>query len=127
MVTFDDRASKQNRRAEAIDLAIDQAGADQPVKLDGGLTMEGKRATLAGTVARPQGVAAGEPSPIEVNLGLPGGAISFNGTVNTAAPAANGDIKIDLAGPRELAAWLGQQLPCPMVLCDRSPLPGGST
>ena len=69
--TFDDRASKQNRRAEAIDLAINQAGADQPVKLDGGVTMEGKRATLAGSVARPQGVAAGEPSPIEVDLGVP--------------------------------------------------------
>ena len=38
--------------------------------------------------------------------------------MNTAAPAANGDIKIDLAGPRELAAWLGQQLPLPMALCD---------
>ena len=42
-------------------------------------------------VARPQGVAAGEPSPIELDLGLPGGAVSFDGTVNTAAPAANGE------------------------------------
>ena len=113
MVTLDDRVGKLNRRAEAIDLAINQAGADQPVKLDGGVTMEGKRATLAGTVTRPEGVAAGEPSPIEIDLGVPGGAVSFDGTVNTAAPAANGEIQIDVAGPRELAAWLGQQLPLP--------------
>ena len=38
--------------------------ADQPVTIDGGLTMAGKRATLAGSVARPQAVAAGETSPL---------------------------------------------------------------
>ena len=71
-VSFDDRAGKQSRRAEAIDLAINQAGADQPVKIDGGLTMAGQRATLAGSVARPQGVAAGETSPLVLALDLPG-------------------------------------------------------
>jgi AsmA protein len=108
LVSYDDRASKLNRRAEAIDLAITQAGADEPVKVDGGLTMEGKRATLAGTVARPQGVAAGETSPIALELRVPGGAVKFDGTVNTAAPAAGGSVELDLAAPRELLAWLGQ-------------------
>jgi AsmA protein len=113
VLSFDNRATGQNRRVESIDLAIAQTGADQPAKIDGVLTMAGKRATLAGTVVRPQALAAGERSPIQIDLVLPGGAISFDGTVNTAAPAANGGVQIDLAAPRELAAWLGQQLPVP--------------
>ena len=112
-VSFDDRAGKQSRRAEAIDLAINQGGADQPVKIDGGLTMAGQRATLAGSVARPQGVAAGETSPLVLALDLPGGALKYDGTVNTAAPAAKGRAEIKLTGPRELLAWLGQDLELP--------------
>ena len=112
-VSFDDRAGKQSRRAEAIDLAINQGGADQPVKIDGGLTMAGQRATLAGSVARPQGVAAGETSPLVLALDLPGGALNYDGTVNTAAPAAKGRAEIKLTGPRELLAWLGQDVELP--------------
>ena len=113
LATFDDRKSNQNRRAEDIDLSVAQAGADQPVKIDGGLTMEGKRATLAGSVAQPQAMAAGETSPIVLDLRLPGGSVKFDGTVNTAAPAANGGTDIDISAPRELLAWLGQNLPLP--------------
>jgi AsmA protein len=107
--TFDDRATKQSRRAEAIDLAITQGGADQPVTIDGRLTMAGKRATVAGSVARPQGVAAGETSPLVLDLRVPGGSAKFDGTVNTAAPAANGSTDIDISAPRELLTWLGQK------------------
>ncbi len=113
VVSLDDRASKQSRRAEAIDLAIHQSGADQPIKIDGGLTMAGQRATLAGSVARPQGVAAGETSPLVLALDLPGGALNYDGTINTAAPAAKGRAEIKLTGPRELLAWLGQDLKLP--------------
>jgi len=113
LATYDDRASGLRRRAEEIDLAIAQLGAEQPVTLDGGLTMEGKRATLAGTVARPGGVAAGGTSPVVLELRLPGGAVRFDGTVDTAAPALNGGAAIDLPAPRELLAWLGQDLALP--------------
>jgi AsmA protein len=107
-VAYDDRATKLSRRAEEIELAIGQAGADQPAKLDGGLTIDGKRATLAGTVARPDEVAAGATSPVVLELQAPGGTVKFDGTANTAAPAVNGRTEIDLTGPRELLAWLGQ-------------------
>jgi AsmA protein len=113
LVTFDDRARMVNRRAEAIDLAINQPGADQPIKLDGGLTMAGKRATLAGTAGRPRDLAAGEPSPIGIDLAVPGGTLGFDGTVVTSPPAAKGGIRINLPQPRELASWLGRQLPLP--------------
>ena len=113
LVTYDDRTSGVLRRAEDINLAIAQAGAEQPVTLDGGLTMEGKRATLAGTVARPSGVDAGEASPVEIDLRVPGGAFKFAGTVDSAAPAMNGRAEIELPAPRELLAWLGQELALP--------------
>jgi AsmA protein len=113
LVTYDDRTSDLRRRAEEIDLAIAQAGAERPVTLDGGLTMEGKRATLVGTVARPSGVAAGETSPVVLELRVPGGAVKFDGTVDTAAPAMAGRTEIDLPALRELLAWLGQELALP--------------
>src|SRR3954451_679776 len=94
-VFFDGRrATGRNRRAEAIDLAVAQAGADQPAKIDGGLTMAGKRATLVGQADRPQGMAGGENSLLVLNLSLPGWSIKYDGTVNTAAPAAKGRTSI---------------------------------
>ena len=113
LVTYDDRTSGVLRRAEDINLAIAQAGAELPVTLDGGLTMEGKRATLAGTVARPSGVAAGEASPVEIELRVPGGTFKFDGRVNSAAPAMTGRAEIELPAPRELLTWLGQELTLP--------------
>ena len=113
LVTYDDRTSGVPRRAEDIYLAIAQAGAEQPVTLDGKLTMEGKRATLAGTVARPSGVAAGGASPVEIELRVHGGAFKFAGTVDSAAPAMNGRAEIELPAPREMLSWLGQELALP--------------
>ena len=106
--------------------AINQAGADQPVKIDGGLTMAGQRATLAGSVARPQGVAAGETSPLVLALDLPGGALNYDGTVNTAAPAAKGRAEIELTRTAR-SCWRGsgrtsscRTTPCAPPACRRS-------
>ena len=111
VVAYDDRAQGTSRRAEAIGLKISQAGPDQPVTLDGGLTLDGQRATLAGKVDRPQGAVAGERSPISVTLGLPGATASFAGEVETRAPAAAGAVELQVAGPRDLLAWLGAAVP----------------
>ena len=113
VATYDDRKASQSRRAEKIDLALAQAGADAPLTIDGGLTMEGQRATLGGSVAQPQAMAAGEPSPVALDLRVPGGSLKFDGTLNTSAPAANGSTQIDLSDPRVLTAWLGQELALP--------------
>jgi AsmA protein len=110
-VTYDDRATKLSLRAEEIELAIAQAGADQPARIDGGLTIDGKRATLAGNVGRPDEIAAGATSPVALELQAPGGTANFDGTANTAAPAVNGRAGIDLRSQRELLAWLGQEPP----------------
>ena len=111
LVTYDDRTSDLRRRAEDIELAIAQAGAEQPAEVDGGLTIDGKRATLAGTVARPDEIVAGGASPVVLELQAPGGMVKFDGTASTAAPAVNGRTEINLRSPRELLAWLGQEPP----------------
>ena len=109
LITYDDRAGGLSRRVEDVDLGITQAGADQPVGIDGGLVMEGQRANLAGTVAQASALAAGESSPTTLELGLPGGTVTFDGTLNSAGPTMNGRTTIDLTAPRELLAWLGQE------------------
>ncbi|MGD9512121.1 MAG: AsmA family protein, partial [Geminicoccaceae bacterium] len=55
VVAYDDKAAGTSRRAEAIALTVKQAGPDQPVAIDGGLTFQGQPATLTGSVDRPQG------------------------------------------------------------------------
>ena len=118
-VAYDDRAAGTSKRAEAIALTIKQAGPDQPVAIDGGLTFEGKPATLTGSVDRPQGAAAGEKSPIKLSLGVPGATAAFDGEIETKAPAANGSLDVRLTAPRELLAWVGAATP--------AGLPGSAT
>ena len=43
-VTYDDRSAATSRRAEAIELAVSQAGPDQPVTIEGGVTVDARRA-----------------------------------------------------------------------------------
>ena len=116
LVTFDDRARMVSRRAEAIDLAINQPGADQPVKIDGGLTMAGQASHPGRQLsARPRDVAAGETSPLGIALDLPGGALGFDGTVgDVAAPAAKGGVEDQRCRDRaSWLAWLGPELQLP--------------
>lgn len=110
-VTYDDQTAGTSKRAERIALTIGQAGADQPITIDGGLTFEGKPATIAGSVERPQGAAAGEKSPIKLSLGVPGGTVAFDGEIETRAPAATGNLDVRLVAPRELLAWVGAAPP----------------
>jgi AsmA protein len=112
-VIFDDRQSKRSRSVDGIELKIAQAAADQPVTIEGGATMSGQRATVAGKVDRAQGVAAGETSPITVDLTLPGATVGYDGTINTAAPAASGVAEVELTDPRGLLAWLGRDASLP--------------
>ena len=109
LLGYDDKSSGQSRRVEQMALTIGQSAADQPVEIAGGATMEGKRATIAGSVANAAAAAAGGSSPATVAVTLPGGTAAFDGTMNTAGPAVQGRTKIDLMAPRELLAWLGQQ------------------
>lgn len=113
LIAYEDRAGGLARRAEDVDLAIAQAGSDEPVRIEGGLVMDGQRAALVGSVARAAAVAAGESSPAELELVLPGGTVRFEGTLNSAAPTVNGRTVVDLPAPRELLAWLGQELALP--------------
>lgn len=106
---YDDKTSGQSRRVEQLALTIGQSAADQPVELAGGATLDGKRATIAGSVANAAAAAAGGTSPATVSITLPGGTVGFDGTMNTAGPAAQGQARIDLTALRELLAWLGQQ------------------
>lgn len=111
VVAYDDKAAGTSKRAEAIALAIKQAAPDQPVAIDGGLTFQGKPATLTGSVDRPQGAVAGERSPLKLALGLPGASVTLDGEIETRAPAAAGALDIKLTAPRELLAWVGATPP----------------
>ena len=111
VVAFDDKAAGTSKRAEAIALAIKQAAPDQPVAIDGSLTFQGKQATLAGSVDRPQGAVAGERSPLKLELGVPGATVALDGEIETKAPAAAGALDIRLTAPRELLAWVGATPP----------------
>ena len=119
VIAYDDRAAGTSKRAEAIALTVKQAGPDQPVAIDGGLTFEGKPATLTGRVDRPQGAVAGEKSPIKLSLGVPGATAAFDGEIETRAPAASGALDVKLTAPRDLLAWVGQSPP--------NGLPGSAT
>ncbi len=110
-VVYDDRPRGMSRRVEAIGLKVGQAGVDQPVAIDGGLTLDGQQATLSGSVDRPQGAVAGEKSPIRLEVGVPGATAIFAGEVETRAPAAGGTVDIQVAAPRELLAWIGVTAP----------------
>ena len=108
--------------AEAIDLAINQAGADQPVKLDGGLTMEGKRATLAGTRGPAAGRGCRRAQPDRGRSRRPRrlGRFRRNGEYGR----ARGQRRASRSTWRSRASWppgSASSCRCPMARCDRSP------
>lgn len=109
LLAYDDKTSGLNRNVEQVALTIGQRAADQPVEIAGGATLDGRRATITGSVAHAGAVAAGESSPATISVAMPGGTVSFNGNVNMAGPVVQGQARIDLSAPRELLAWLGQQ------------------
>ena len=51
LLGYDDKMSGQSRRVEQLALTIGQSAADQPVEIAGGATLDGKRATITGSVA----------------------------------------------------------------------------
>ena len=67
LLAYDDKTSGLSRNVEQIALTIGQGAADQPVEFAGGATLDGKRATITGSVAHAGAVAAGETSPATIS------------------------------------------------------------
>lgn len=97
-------------RGEPDDPANGAAGGEA-VKLDGSVTSGGERATLNAVIGDFNGLLAGEPSSLTLDVAAPGLGIAANGE---AAPSGSAVLALTAdASPRVLLDWLGQPVALP--------------
>ncbi len=96
------------RRIDDLALALDFAGLDQPVSLTGGLTWRGEAFRVEGT-ATPALMMAGMPAPTRLRVSGTHLEIGYDGALSPAGEI-DGDVVLETADLRGLAAWLGSPL-----------------
>ncbi|MBA4611400.1 AsmA family protein [Stappia taiwanensis] len=94
---------------EDIAADVEIAGLDRPVSLTGGLRWRGETFQLSGT-AEPALLLAGLPAPVRVRVESGRVGAGYDGAVS-AQGALDGDLFLETADLRGLAAWLGSPLP----------------
>lgn len=96
-------------RLDDIALSLDVNGFDGPVALSGGFVWRDERFTVDGG-ATPALALAGLPAPVRLSVDSARVRAGYEGTA-TAAGALAGDVLLETANLRALAAWLGSPLP----------------
>lgn len=110
-VSFDDHATGEVRRFEAVELWARGEPAGEALNLDGSVTSAGERATLNAVIGDLNGLLAGEPSSLTLDVAAPGLGIAANGE---AAPSGSAVLAVTAdAAPRRLLDWLGQSVDLP--------------
>lgn len=101
----------QSRTLEAVDLAVDLPGVDEPIALDGSFALEGQTLDISASLGSLRGFFEGARTPAALLLTGPAGDIEFDGHVLESAELEyEGQADLDLALPR-LAALFGASLP----------------
>ncbi len=106
-VSLDDRSSGETRAFTAIELWARGEPDGEGLNVDASVTSAGERATLTGAVGDLNGLLAGEPSSLNLEVAAPGLGLAANGEA-----AANGSAVLAVSGdmaPRQLLDWLGQR------------------
>lgn len=96
------------RRIDDLALALDFAGLDAPVSLTGGLTWRGETFSVEGSAA-PALMMAGMPAPTRLRVSGSHLKVGYDGALSPAGDI-DGDVVLETANLRALAAWLGSPL-----------------
>ncbi|WP_417769319.1 AsmA family protein [Stappia sp.] len=96
------------RRIDDLALALDFAGLDAPVSLTGGLTWRGETFSVEGS-ATPALMMAGMPAPTRLRVSGSHLKVGYDGALSPAGDI-DGDVVLETANLRALAAWLGSPL-----------------
>lgn len=96
------------RRIDDLALALDFAGLDAPVSLSGGLTWRGEAFSVEGS-ATPALMMAGMPAPTRLRVNGSHLKVGYDGALSPTGDI-DGDVVLETANLRALAAWLGTPL-----------------
>ena len=110
-LAFANRASGQKIAASAIGLALKMPSLDNPLTLDGEMTLNGEPVTLKTTVNAPRGLLEGPGAAIDFGFETTHARSGFAGkVVKGEVTGVDGTLMLDLPSVAKLAAWLGRPL-----------------
>ena len=110
-VTVYDHATGEARTFSELELWARGEPDSAVLNLDGSVTSGGERATLNAVIGDLDGLLAGEPSSLTLDVAAPGLGIAADGEADPAGSAVLA-VTAD-AAPRQLLDWLGQPLDLP--------------
>ena len=106
-----DHATGEARSFQALELWARGEPESASLNLDGSVTSAGERATLNAVIGDLDGLLAGEPSSLTLDIAAPGLGIAANGE---ASPSGSAVLAVTAdAAPRRLLDWLGQPVELP--------------
>ena len=106
-----DHATGEARSFQALELWARGEPESASLNLDGSVTSAGERATLNAVIGDLDGLLAGEPSSLDLDVAAPGLGIAANGE---ASPSGSAVLAVTAdAVPRRLLDWLGQPVDLP--------------
>jgi uncharacterized protein involved in outer membrane biogenesis len=102
-VSYLDRRSDQKYVLSFVDMNVSSASS---ASVDGSMMYNGKRATMALTIATPGTFYDGGVSPATLRIISPSANFAFDGEVTIKGSRANGAVDLEVPSLRGLAAWL---------------------
>ena len=110
-ITVFDHATGEARSFQALELWARGEPGGEALNLDSSVTSAGERATLNAVIGDLNGLLAGEPSSLTLDVAAPGLGIAANGE---ASPSGSAVLAVTAdAAPRRLLDWLGQPVDLP--------------
>lgn len=105
--TLNDAKTKSTLQIQKIGLDVGMKGLDQPLKLDGTVTWQGRDIQLNTTVDKPRAVLDAGTTKLSTDLSVQGlMKLAFAGQVNVGTTAADGTIDLSAPMLRDLLAWV---------------------
>ncbi|MEE8271415.1 MAG: AsmA family protein [Alphaproteobacteria bacterium] len=111
-ISYVDRGAGQAVELANVNLTIELASLDSPLKVDGSADYRGKTVAIAVGADRPRALLTGGQTPLTLSVTADPLTVSFDGTVGAAdAPTASGALSVSMPSIAALAEWLGAALP----------------
>ncbi len=105
--TLNDAKTKSTVQIQKIGLDIGMKGLDQPLKLNGTVTWQGREIQLNTTVDKPRAVLDAGTTKLSTDLAVQGlMKLTFAGQVNVSTTAADGTVDLSAPMLRDLLAWV---------------------
>ncbi len=111
-VRYRDDRTGLSEEVRAVNAQLSAKSLASPVEAKGDLALRGDRIEFQGRIGAPTALLEDRPSRVALAINSPKARGRYDGSLSIARGAQlDGNVKLDAASVRELAAWIGARLP----------------